>query len=223
MSEFSVEPVPGLPEHLPEGETILWQGRPSAWPLARQALHVRKVAVYFGIVGLWLAIDALLAGAGPVESSGQLFSQLIVGGSAILLLALFAWLVQRTTVYTLTNRRLVLRFGVALPITVNLPFTRIESADLRLHGGGNGDISLAVDPEQRISTLLFWPHVRPWHWRAPQPTLRCVDHVERVAALLAGALAEEQRQPLAGNAAGPEAGGRNREPLSGGLSHSPAH
>lgn len=222
MSEFSGEPIPGLPEHLPTGETILWQGKPSAWPLARQALHVRKIALYFGVVGLWLAVDSLASGAGLVESSGQLLSQIAVGGSAILLLALFAWLVQRTTIYTLTNRRLVMRFGVALPITVNLPFSRIESADLRSHGDGNGDISLRVDPEQRVSTLLFWPHVRPWHWRQPQPTLRCVDGVEQVAALLADALADDQgREPVESPAA---AGNhRSQAALTGVLTRSPAH
>ncbi|HBB55427.1 MAG TPA: phosphopantetheine adenylyltransferase, partial [Hyphomonadaceae bacterium] len=32
--EFDFEPVRGLPEALPAGEAILWQGAPSAWGLA---------------------------------------------------------------------------------------------------------------------------------------------------------------------------------------------
>ncbi len=197
MSEFSIEPIPGLPERPPEGETILWQGKPNAWSLARHALHVRKIGLYFVLIGLWLGLDALAAGAHVVEASGQLLSQLAIGASAILLLSLFAWLVQRTTIYTLTNRRIVIRFGVALPITVNLPFNRVDSADLRLHQGGRGDISLSLNPKQPVSYLLFWPHVRPWHFRNPQPMLRCIDGVEEVAGLLGNALAAHQEQTSA--------------------------
>ena len=35
--DFATEPVPGLPGHLPPGEVVLWQGRPDAWRLAREA------------------------------------------------------------------------------------------------------------------------------------------------------------------------------------------
>ena len=30
MTEYEDEPVEGLPEYLPEGETMVWQGRPTA-------------------------------------------------------------------------------------------------------------------------------------------------------------------------------------------------
>ncbi len=36
--DFDFDPVPGLPERLPAGEEILWQGRPEALTLAREAL-----------------------------------------------------------------------------------------------------------------------------------------------------------------------------------------
>jgi hypothetical protein len=41
----------GLPGALPEGETIQWQGSPDWRSLARHAFHVRKVAVYFALLG----------------------------------------------------------------------------------------------------------------------------------------------------------------------------
>ena len=53
MNEYETEPVPGLPERLPAGERMLWQGGPRWQTLARRAFHVRKVAAYFGFLMLW--------------------------------------------------------------------------------------------------------------------------------------------------------------------------
>ena len=43
----------GLPERLPEGETLLWQGRPSWRQLALRAFHVREIAIYFALLLAW--------------------------------------------------------------------------------------------------------------------------------------------------------------------------
>jgi len=51
--DFNFEPVRGLPEKLPEGEHILWQGAPDVRALAREALGVRWVAGYFAILTIW--------------------------------------------------------------------------------------------------------------------------------------------------------------------------
>ena len=48
MSEYATEPVKGLPELLPTGERMLWQGQPSWRALAIRVFHVRKIAIYFG-------------------------------------------------------------------------------------------------------------------------------------------------------------------------------
>ena len=50
---------------------------------------------------------------------------------AVGLPALLAWLYARTTVYTITNRRVVMRFGVALPMSLNLPFRMVAAAGLQ--------------------------------------------------------------------------------------------
>ena len=54
LNEYETEPVRGLPERLPAGETILWQGAPRWGALARRAFHVRKIALYFAILLAWL-------------------------------------------------------------------------------------------------------------------------------------------------------------------------
>ena len=45
--EHEFEPQRGLPEALPAGEHLLWQGQPDWRMLARKAFHVRKLVVYF--------------------------------------------------------------------------------------------------------------------------------------------------------------------------------
>ena len=48
--EHEFEAAPGLPEPLPRGERLLWQGRPDWRQLALHAFHVRKLAFYFAFM-----------------------------------------------------------------------------------------------------------------------------------------------------------------------------
>lgn len=188
MSEYENEPVPGLPERLPAGERVLWQGAPDWKVLARSAFHVRKLAIYFAVLLSWRAATALLDGRSPQDALLATLRLAPLAVAALGLLTLFAWLAARSTLYTITNRRLVMRFGVALPMTVNIPFLLIQSAALKTSGKGAGDISLALTPAQRIAYLHMWPHVRPWQFSKPQPTLRALPDAAPVAEILGDAL-----------------------------------
>ena len=42
-----------LPAPLPQGERVIWQGKPSVKGLALRAFHVRKVPIYFGMFLAW--------------------------------------------------------------------------------------------------------------------------------------------------------------------------
>ena len=108
----------------------------------------------------------------------------------------FAWGVVRTTAYTITNRRVVMRFGIALSMTVNLPYTLVASAAAKLHADGSGDVSIALLKPHRISYIFFWPHARPWHLLRPQPTLRGIAEAGAVAQILARALAGAASVPV---------------------------
>jgi hypothetical protein len=180
MMEYDAEPIRGLPGRLPRGEHIIWQGAPDWLAFARGVFHVRILAGYF----------ALLAMAGLASGSivGAIVT-LAVGAIGIGLFALLAWASARTTVYTLTNRRMVLRVGVAIPKCFNLPLALIGAADLRAVGRGHGDIALTMLGEPRFGYLLLWPHARPWRYRSPQPMLRAVPEPDAVAAKLMRACA----------------------------------
>jgi hypothetical protein len=181
----AVERIRGIDERLPPGERVLWQGAPDWRVLAVCALHVRKVALYFGLLVLWQMAASVAAGrtAGEtaIGAAGLVLMAAVVAG----LLAGFAWLSARTTIYAITTRRVVMRVGVAMPIFVNLPFTGIEAAALRPLARGCGDIPLALTRDVRLAYLHLWPHARPWQIAHPQPMLRAVPDAECIAALLA--------------------------------------
>ena len=195
MNEHDYEPVPGLPGALPQGETILWQGAPRWQVFARRTMRVRLLAGYFGLLAVWGVAGRLSSGT-PVYDVG--LSTLRLGGLAVVaiaLLVLFAWLVARTTMYTVTNRRVVMRFGIALPITIQIPFSMIASAGARNWADGGGDIALNLISSQGIGYLVMWPHVRPWRLGKAEPSLRGIPDVTAVSLILGRALAMSASQP----------------------------
>lgn len=183
--------IAGINEDLPPGEQVLWQGGPDWRLLARRALHVRKVAIYFALLFGWRAASALADGASAAEAVLGAGALLATAAGALALLAAIAWLSARTTIYAITNRRVAMRIGIALPIYVNLPFRGIETAALGAGGAARGDISLRLAGDVRLAWLHLWPHVRPWHLARPQPTLRALRDAPAVAAILAAALAAD--------------------------------
>lgn len=188
MLEHDYEPEPGLPQALPRGERVLWQGKPDADSLARRTFHVRKLAAYFVVL---LALRTTLqlndgVGLGTALSGSMGLS--VLAAVAVGMLVLYSRLVARSTLYTITNRRVVIRCGIAVPLTMNLPFSRIEAADLRRHGEGSGDIAIVPEATSRVSYVLLWPLVKPWRFLRVRPVLRGVVDAERVAGLLVDAL-----------------------------------
>ncbi|MCL4186331.1 MAG: PH domain-containing protein [Rhodobacteraceae bacterium] len=202
--DLAVEPVRGLPERLPPGETILWQGRPDAWRLAVEALSLRWVAGYFLVMAVW---QAVVAGKSlPFWEAVRTGSPFVVMGASVCAVLYLVALVQaRSTVYTVTNRRVAMRIGAALTITLNLPFRWIGSASLDLRRGGTGTIALALTGTTRLSYLGTWPHVRPWAMRRTEPALRCIPDARRVADLLAEAAEARLAEPRVTRRDGPPA------------------
>jgi hypothetical protein len=191
---------PGLPAPLPAGEHILWQGRPCGFGIAFRALHLRLVGLWFAGLALWAALPAALSGR-VLEAASLALPTLAIGTGAVLLLGLLGWLSARTTTYTVTNRRVVMRVGIALPMTLNLPFALVEAAGCRLYRDGSADLPLRLRPGNRVAYLHLWPHARPWLVNRPEPMLRTVAQGAEVAEILAGALAAHRAAPE--EAAGP--------------------
>lgn len=189
MNDDTMTPPTGLPDHLPDGERILWQGAPAFRALSVHAFHCRSIAIYFALMLCWYGVVVLYDGQPVGDALLGLLALAVAAGATVGLLAAIAWAASRTTVYTITNRRVVMRIGIALPMTINVPFTVIRTASLKLDRTGHGDISLALEGHDLIAYMFLWPHARPWHVAKPQPTLRAVPEAARVAECLAHALA----------------------------------
>lgn len=183
-AEHEFEAAPGLPEPLPADERLLWQGSPH-WPtLAREAFHLRKIALYFGLLLAWRMAELLAAATPPLALLKLMAPPVLLAGLGLGVVALMAWLSARSTVYTVTSRRVVMRIGIVLTVTFNLPHGCIAAAGLRRGRQGRGDIALQLAGSDRIAWLHLWPHVRPWQVRQAQPMLRALPQVAEVAALL---------------------------------------
>lgn len=199
--DFAFDPLPGLPERPPQGELILWQGRPDPWALARDAFKIRWFAVYFGIIVLWRAGGAFADGGLSLSLAVGL-PYLALGLLGLSVIYGLAWVQARTTTYTLTTARVVLRIGAALPVTFNLPFAQVGAASLDLRRDGTGTIALDTIGETRISVLVAWPHLRPGHFSKTQPALRSIPDAARIARMLADAAEARLTQPQVARSTG---------------------
>lgn len=188
------EPVPGLPEELPEGERILWQGAPDWKAIAIDVFHIRAIAVYASLMLAWHFVSLLYDGAGLVPAVVSVATFLPLPLIAIGLLGLFAHMTAGTTLYTITNRRVVMRIGIVLTLTVNIPFNIITAAAARPSFFGTTGIAVSTTGPGRVSYLHLWPHARPWKIGDPQPMMRCLKDGEAVSQLLGRALAAAAAQ-----------------------------
>jgi hypothetical protein len=177
-----------LPAPLPAGERVIWQGKPSFKGLALRSFHIREVALYFGLLTLWKLWSSWSHGGSFEETATSVLWLVIPAVSAIAVLAGLAWLFRRAACYTITTKRVLFQFGVALPMTMNIPLSKIANAALKTYRDGSGDIPLKVSDPKRVSYVLLWPHIRPWRLRAPEPMLRALPDAAIAAARLSEAL-----------------------------------
>ena len=147
--------------------------------------------MYFALILIIQIASIMLTGNDSPGASLPTTAMLSIAGLGIL--GVLAWLTARVTIYTITNKRVLIRFGIALQITINLPFTQISAADMRVDRNGFGDLPLTLKDSRQVNYLVLWPHVRPWCFSRPQPMLRSIANVEHVA----GIISEIAAQPLA--------------------------
>ena len=173
--EHEFEAAPGLPEPLPADERILWQGAPQWRLVAVHVFHVRTLAWYFAAMMLLQA--TYLLGEPERNLFKPLLLSFLLSVISLGILSLMAWLTARTALYTLTNKRVVMRIGVVLTLTFNLPLRMLAAASLKTNPDGTGDIALKLAGNDHIAWLNLWPHARPWALRHPEPSLRCIANV----------------------------------------------
>jgi hypothetical protein len=177
-----------LPAALPAGERVIWQGKPSFKGLALRSFHIREVALYFGVLVLWKLWSTWFHSGSLSEAVASVLWLIVPALSAIAVLAGLAYLFRRAACYTITTKRVLFQFGVALPMTMNIPLSKITNAALKTYRDGSGDIPLGLSDSNRVSYVLLWPHIRPWRLRTPEPMLRALPDAAIAAARLSEAL-----------------------------------
>lgn len=198
MSELDVLPPRGLPDQLPEGERILWQRSPEWRPFARRVFQLYKAALYFGLLIAWVAGAAWMETGSAAAAFQSLVWTVPPAIGVLAILALLGWGYARTTIYTVTNQRVVILSGLAIPASINLPFARIESAGLNTHADGSGDIELELTGDRVLYTML-WPNLRLFRITRPRPVLRGLSDPQQAARSLGEALSRAH-QPDSGTA-----------------------
>ncbi len=181
--------IRGVPHPLPTGESVLWQGAPNVRAVATHVFHWRLFALYFAAMLLWWAFATSAA-----FGTGQYYSQ----GAIVLTLSAMvlgiAWglsaLVASSTWYAITTQRLVLRIGMVFPMSINVPFSAIESAGVGEFKDGTGQVALSLSKAQRIAYIALWPHCRVLRFANPEPVLRGLTDPQRIGRILAQAVAE---------------------------------
>ena len=175
----------GLPDHLPDGEQLLWQGRPDWKRLAINAFHVRKVAAYFAVLILAQGAWKLAHGATMSDTVQAVPKLAGLGFLACSILVAIAYASARTTQYTLTSKRVLMKVGIALPVIINLPLRQIDGVSFAATGRGCGTVCFKTGGSVRLAYLLLWPHAMPWQFMKPKPAFRDIPQVEEVASRLA--------------------------------------
>ena len=141
QDDFAFEPIRGLPERPPEGEVILWQGQPNWLRLTVDSLNLWWVLAYFIFLFVWrfISVSDLM----PIDQALLVsFPFLALALIVALLLLLVGFIQAKATVYTITNKRIVMRIGAALTLTLNLPFTEIENAAIASSSKNFGSIAI---------------------------------------------------------------------------------
>lgn len=206
--DFAIEPQPGIPAPLPKGENILWQGGPDRKAFAIRILHMRKIALYFGLLCLWKGIAGFYDGKALGDIITAIGITALMGGAVMLIAWWYAGKVATATIYTLTNKRLIMRKGVALPVTFQFPFTQIVGASRQINSDGTATLCMNLIEHTKIAWPILWPHVRPWRLAKPEPALRHIaDHENAERLLIEGLskahgkvhaqMAEEAKHPKA--------------------------
>eukprot|EP01031_Cornospumella_fuschlensis_P046494 gene46494-56932_t len=110
----------------------------------RRPVLLGSLALYFALMVTWSISTAAASGGSLGEMALASGTSLGLALLCLAVLAVIGRALAKAAVYTITNRRVVLRVGVALPMTMNIPLGKIANAALKTYRDGSGDIPLRV-------------------------------------------------------------------------------
>ena len=168
-------------------ERLLWRGKPAWRGVARDVLHIRLVAGYFAVMLIWGFASDRSDGWGPLFTLWRGVPLFTLGSVVLAACAGYAWVIARTTRYTVTSERIIMDYGVAIEATVSVPLNRIASIGIVARRDGTGDVLLTPKLRGPLRYIKLWPHARPWRLTQVEPMLRCVPQAMDVAGIVSQA------------------------------------
>ena len=168
---------------IPNGESILWKGRPSLWGFSWNLFGLKWITLYLSILSIvsvarFFASDfytAFYVDFLPFFLSGIFASIILIGLAATQ---------TYSTVYIITENRVIIKTGAALSFLISMPFKKIKEVNLQKRGASIGTISVELLSEKRVPYISCWPSVRPWKFKRTQPAFSCIGSVDEVATIL---------------------------------------
>lgn len=184
MNKADVKRLPDeVRKSIPNNEKIHWNGEPSWASLGYQVFGIKYLIFYFILSALY-AVSQL----GPVFSLLAFLVHyvpfLISGAVAASILFVLAYLATRHTSYVITEKRIVIRTGVALVFLLNVPLKNIISIDKQRLAGGRGNLSFEAKSKKRIPFLSCWPSVKSGSFVQPSPAFRSISNIEEIGVLI---------------------------------------
>ena len=171
---------------IPEGDEIIWHGRPDIRRFSLSALGLKYVLLYLLVVAVF-NLQKSFGTITPVTFLQIMFPYIVSCCLALVLLVLVGLSQILPTLYVVTSKRVIIKSGFALIFMLNVPFDKIENIDKKVFSDGCGDISFRLISNKRVPFFAGWPSVRPWYFNNPEPTFRCIPNVNFVALELANA------------------------------------
>lgn len=179
--------IRGVSHPLPAGERLLWEGAPGFGAVLSHVFHWQWIAGYFAVVfGYWAVVTE-----SPIGSDvwwGAALFRLVLSGFVLGTAVGLSKAISLTTWYAITTQRVVLRIGMVFSVSINVPFTLIESAGVGRFRDGSGQVTLVIATGHRIAYSALWPHCRVFRLNQPEPVLRGLADAERVGRILADAV-----------------------------------
>ena len=168
---------------IPEGESILWKGKPSFWGFSWYFFGLKLLAFYLIILSVVFAARLTVTDfftAFVVDFLPFLLSGIL---ASCILMAL-AKIQSQSSVYIITENRVIIKSGAALSFLISMPFKKIKAVNLQKRKGSLGTISFELNSGKRVPYISCWPSVRPWRFKKTEPAFSCIENVDEVATIL---------------------------------------
>lgn len=185
-----------LPEEvrrsIPSGEEIHWYGRPDWKSLGYCCYGIKYLIIYLLLSVLYTFVKM------PVEFSLAAFVNhyipyMLSGTVAGIILFILAFASAKHTCYVITDKRIVIRTGIALVFLLNLPFKNILSIDRQRLKNTRGNLAFTIQSKKRIPYFSCWPSVRGGSVLNPVPAFRSILDVQEIERLV-GIMAEKNQK-----------------------------